>query len=218
MLFLNKTGIIEANDGSLIYLNKACPFMTLLDRFQLLLTSPDDAMYDLYDKPHLGQAAAIVTGYACISSLNSFLSAVIIADSFGFGLLAFFGAFLTTYLTWLFLTIVFHLAAEFWGSLAEIVNAAAFVGMASAPLIVTSVGSIIVTVFGSLVVPDDTDLLLPKISLGISLFGMAWGWPGMLCYFGLKNAVRLHPLKASIITLVVFLAGAAYEISYSNAF
>jgi hypothetical protein len=192
--------------------------MTVLERFLLLLTSPDDAMFDLYDRPHLGQAAAIVTGYAFVASLNSFLSALFIADSFAWGMLAFLGAFLTTYLIWVTLTIVFHLAAEFWGSLAEIVNSAAFVGMAAAPLILTSIGSILVTVFGSLFISDDTDLLLPKISLGISLLGMAWGWPGMLCYFGLKNAVRLHPLKASIITLVVFFAGAVYEISHSNAF
>lgn len=175
-------------------------------------------MFDQYDRPHLGQAAVIVTAYAFVSSFNSFLSAVIIADSFGWGLLAFFGAFLTTYLTWVFLTIVFHLAAELWGSLAEIVNAAAFVGMAAAPLVLTSIGSIVVTLFGSIFIADDTEQLLPKISLALSLLGMAWGWPGILCYFGLKNAVRLHPLKASIITLVVFFAGAVYEISYSNAF
>ena len=192
--------------------------MRVLERFLLLLTSPDDAMFDQYDRPHLGQAAVIVTAYAFVASFNSFLSAVIVADSFGWGLLAFFGAFLTTYLTWVFLTIVFHLAAELWGSLAEIVNSAAFVGMAAAPLVLTSIGSILVTLFGSLFIADDTELLLPKISLGLSLIGMAWGWPGVLCYFGLKNAVRLHPVKASVITLIVFFAGAAYEISYSNAF
>ncbi len=192
--------------------------MTVLERFFLLLTSPDDATYDLYDAPHLGHALAIVTGYAFLSSFNSFLSAVFIAGSFGFGILAFMGAFLTTYLTWLFLTIIFHVVAELWGSLAEIVNAAAFVGMAAAPLVITSIGSILVTVFGAVFISDDPDLILPKISLFISLFGMAWGWPGMLCYFGLKNAVRLHPLKAMVITLVVFFAGALYEILYSNAF
>ncbi|HLE31653.1 MAG TPA: YIP1 family protein [Bacteroidota bacterium] len=192
--------------------------MTVLERFSLLITSPDDATFDQYDAPHLGHALVIVTAYALLSSFNSFLSAVFIAESFGFGLLAFMGAFLTTYLTWIFLTIIFFVAAELWGSLAEIVNAVAFVGMAAAPLILTSVGSILVTILGSLFISNDTDLILPKISLFISLIGMAWGWPGVLCYFGLKNATRIHPLKAIVITLIIFFAGALYEISYSNAF
>ncbi len=192
--------------------------MTVLDRFLLLLSSPDDATFDLYDSPHIGQATLIVTGYAFLASFNSFLSASIKADSFAFSVIAFLGAFLTTYLTWVFLTILFHVAAELWGSLGEIMNAAAFVGMAAAPLVLTSVGSILLTIFGPAFIEDDTELLLPKIHLGLSLLGMSWGWPGILCYFGLKNAVRLHPAKAATITLLVFLAGAAFEIYSSNAF
>jgi len=192
--------------------------MTTLERFLLLLSSPDDATYDLYDSPHLGQAAAIVTAYAFLASFNSFLSASIKADSFAFSLIAFLGAFLTTYLTWIFLTVVFYFAAELWGSLAEIMNTAAFVGMAAAPLALTSLASILLTILGPEFIPEDSELLLPKIGLGISLVGMAWGWPGILCYFGLKNGARLHPGKAATITLIVFLAGAIYEVTYSNAF
>lgn len=192
--------------------------MTILERFLLLLSSPDDATFDLYDTPDLGQAAAIVTAYAFLASFNSFLSASIKANSFAFSMIAFLGAFLTTYLTWVFLTIIFHLAAEFWGSLGEIMNTAAFVGMAAAPLVLTSLGSLLLTMFGPIFIENDTELILPKLGLGLSLIGMSWGWPGLLCYFGLKNAVRLHPAKASIITLVVFLAGAIYEVTSSNAF
>ena len=192
--------------------------MTILERFLLLLSSPDDATYDLYDSPNLGHAAGIVTVYAFLASFNSFLSASIKADSFAFSFIAFLGAFLTTYLTWIFLTIVFYFAAELWGSLAEIMNSAAFVGMAAAPLALTSIASILLTIIGPEFIADDTELILPRIALGISLFGMAWGWPGLLCYYGLKNGARLHPAKAATITLVVFLAGAIYEISYSNAF
>lgn len=192
--------------------------MTALQRFLLLLSSPDDATYDLYDSPHLGHAAAIVTAYAFLASFNSFLSASIKADSFAFSLIAFLGAFLITYLTWVFLTVIFYLAAELWGSLAEIMNSAAFVGMAAAPLVLTSLASILLTTIGPEFLPDDTELILPKIGLGISLLGMAWGWPGILCYFGLKNGARLHPAKAATITVIVFFAAAVYEIAYSNAF
>ncbi len=192
--------------------------MTTLERFLLLLSSPDDATYDLYDSPNLGQAAGIVTIYAFLAAFNSFLSASIKADSFGFSFIAFLGAFLTTYLTWVFLTIIFYFAAELWGSLAEIMNTAAFVGMAAAPLALTSLASILLTILGPEFIPDDTDLLLPKIGLAISLFGMAWGWPGLLCYYGLKNGARLHPAKAATIALIVFLAVALYEITFSHAF
>ena len=192
--------------------------MTVLERFLLLLSSPDDATFDLYDSPHIGQAAGIVTAYAVIASFNSFLSATIKADSFAFSVIAFLGAFLTTYLTWVFLTIFFHLLAEAWGSLGEIMNSASFVGMAAAPLVLTSLGSILLTIFGPAFIEDDTELLLPKIGLGLSLLGMAWGWPGVLCYFGLKNALRLHPAKAATITLIAFIAGAIFEVTTSNAF
>jgi hypothetical protein len=71
---------------------------------------------------------------------------------------------------------------------------------------------------GAIFLPDDPDLILSKISLGISLVGMAWGWPGIICYFGLKNAERLHELKAITIILLAFIASGMYEVVNSNAF
>ena len=47
---------------------------------------------------------------------------------------------------------------------------------------------------------------------------MAWGWPGILCYFGLKNGERIHDLKALTIVLLTFIASGMYEIANSNAF
>jgi hypothetical protein len=55
-----------------------------------------------------------------------------------------------------------------------------------------------------LVFPDDPDRIIPNISLGLTLLGMAWGAPGVICYFGMKNAEKLHPLKAFAITFVLF--------------
>jgi hypothetical protein len=73
-------------------------------------------------------------------------------------------------------------------------------------------------VVGGVFVPDDPDLILSKISLLTSLVGMAWGWPGVLCYFGLKNGERIHDLKAMTIVLLAFIASGMYEIVNSNAF
>lgn len=192
--------------------------MSVLDRFILLLSSPDDAMFDQYESPSLGHAIIIVSVYALISSLNSFLSASIKSGSMGFSLITFFGSFLTTYLTWAFLTILFRLAAEVMGGLGELPNIVAVVGLSAAPLVVTSAVSIVITVGGALALPDDPELILPKISLLVSLIGMAWGWPGILCYFGLKYAERLHEAKAAAIVLLTFLAGGFYEIINSGAF
>jgi len=192
--------------------------MSVTNRIVLLLTSPDEAMYDQYDSPNLTHAVIIVTIYAFFSSFNSFLSASIKSGSFGFSLITFFGSFLTTYLTWAFLTIVLHILAELLGSIGELLNAVAFVGLAAAPLIVTSFVSIFLTIGGSIILPNDPDLIMPKISLLNSLIGMAWGWPGILCYFGLKNAERLPELKAITIVLLVFFAMGTYEVVYSGAF
>ncbi|MBI4417407.1 MAG: YIP1 family protein [Ignavibacteriales bacterium] len=192
--------------------------MSVFDRFVLLLSSPDEAMFDQYESPSLAHALIIVSAYALISSLNSFLSATIKSGSLGFSLVTFFGSFLTTYLTWAFLTIVFRLASELLGGLGELPNAVAIVGLAAAPLVLTSAVSIVITLGGAIALPNDPDLVLPKISLLVSVVGMAWGWPGILCYFGLKYAEKLHEAKAAIIVLLAFLAGGLYEVIYSGAF
>jgi hypothetical protein len=175
-------------------------------------------MYDQYDSPNIGHAIVIVSAYALVASLNTFLSATFKSGSIGFSMLSFFGSFLTVYLTWAFLTIILHLSAEVWGGLGELPNAIAVVGLAAAPLIVTSAVSVFVTLAGAVILPDDPDLILAKISLAITLIGMAWGWPGLLCYFGLKHGERIHDLKAVTIILLAFTASGMYEVVNSNAF
>lgn len=192
--------------------------MTVTDRFVLLLSSPEEAMFDQYDAPNIGQAIVIVSAYALIASLNTFLSAAVKSGSIGFSMLSFFGSFLTVYLTWAFLTVIFHLSAEVWGGLGELPNAIAVVGLAAAPLIVTSGVSILVTIVGAIIMPEDPDLIMAKVSLAVTLIGMGWGWPGLLCYFGLKHGERIHDLKAMTIVLLAFTASGMYEVINSNAF
>jgi hypothetical protein len=192
--------------------------MTVSQRFFMLLTSPDEATYDVYDTPSLGHAFIIVSLHAILSALNSFLSTIIKSEDFGFSFIAFLGTFLTTYLTWVFLTILFHVLADLWGGLGELMNAVAYVGFAAAPLALASVFSLLLTAIGPLILPDDPDQLLAKIGLGISLVGMAWGWPGLLCYFGLKNGERLHEAKAATIALVAFVGFTLFEVLNSSLF
>ncbi len=191
--------------------------MQFLQRIPLLLFDPDYATSDLYDSPRLGDAFFMVSTYAALTSTNSFLSGYLKTDTVSVGLIAFLGSALLIYLTWVFLSVVFHLASEVLGGLGEFPHALGFVGLAAAPHIFASLASIVLTVLGIEVFYDDPDLILPKIGLGLSLVAMAWGWPGIICYFGMKNAERVHPLKALVVTLVVFFAFAALEVFSSDA-
>lgn len=192
--------------------------MTLYDRVTFLLTSPDGAMYDLYNNPNIAHGFLIVTIYSGTAGLNSFLSAVIASQSFGFGLVAFFGSSLLVYLTWAFLTIAFHVIANVLGGIGELPNTLAGIGMAAAPMILTSCCSLLFTMVSSELFGDDPDKMIEKIRLAISLVGMSWGWPGILCYFSLKNAERLDSFKAFGVTMLIFSAMALIEVLNSNAF
>lgn len=192
--------------------------MQFLERIPLLLFDPDYATSDLYDSPRLAEAFFMVSTYAGLTSFNSFLSGYLRTETLSVGLIAFLGSALLIYLTWVFLSIVFHVAAELLGGLGELPHALGFVGLAAAPHIFTSIVSIVLTILGIEVFSDDPDKLMPKIGLGVSLIGMAWGWPGVLCYFGMKNAERVHSLKALVVTLLVFFGLAAYVVFTSDAF
>jgi hypothetical protein len=72
--------------------------------------------------------------------------------------------------------------------------------------VITSLLTLVLTLIFAVAVPDDPDRILPTISLGLTLLAMVVGTPGIVCYFGLKNAEKLHPVKAFVITFVVFSA------------
>ncbi len=187
-------------------------------RFMLVLTDPDGSTYDLYNSPQIGDAFLMVSLYAGLSALNSFISAIDITGAFSVGFIAVVGSGLIVYLTWIFLTIVFRLLGTMLGGKGELPNALGFVGLAAAPLVVTTFLSIIVTLGGILFMEEDPDEILPMVRLGLTLVGMAWGWPGVLCYFGMKNSERLDPLKAIVATMILFFGFAAFEIFSSTLF
>ncbi len=191
--------------------------MTLLQRFPLLLFQPDYATSDLYDSPPLKDAFIVVSLYAGITSFQSSLSAAVATGSVSFILVAFLGTAFLIYVTWFLLTFLFHIIADLLGGLGELHNTFSFVGLAAAPNAALAVVSLVVTIVRLLFFPDDPQLLAAKINLGVSVVGMAWGWPGMLCYFGLKNAERLHPLKAILVTSPVFFVFVLFEVLNSNA-
>ncbi len=190
--------------------------MSLLDRFSLLLTDPDYAMSDQYESPALLSAFWIVTLYALLSSLRSLVDGAFVTGSFGVGFLSFIISFLLVYVTWVFLTLFMHVVADFWGGLGELPNAASVVGLAAAPMVVTSLLSLIVTGIGHATMEENETSVVSMVNVVLNWFGMAWGWPGVLCYFGLKHGERLTRVKAAVITLIAFCGMGVYEIVSMN--
>lgn len=191
----------------------------LIDHIQYtlqLLLQPDYVTRDLYDSPRLGTAFLMVTLYAIFSAFNFFLESVLTTQTIGGGLIiGMFSGFLV-YLTWIFLSIIFHFASELLGGLGEFPHALGFVGISAAPLLMLSIISIILTIVQNKLFTDDPNLIIGKIRFGFSIIGMLWGWPGILCYFGMKHAERVKPLAALLVTLVVCVGFITYEILASE--
>jgi hypothetical protein len=142
--------------------------------------------------------------YAFITSLDSFLIGYLKTDTLSIGYISFLISALTTYLLWVVLAMIFHVVADLLGGLGEFPNALGFVGLGTAPLIFTSLISLVLNLIMILVFPEDADPIFPMITLFLTLIGMAWGTPGVICYFGMKNAEKLHPIKAFLVTFVMF--------------
>ena len=191
--------------------------MYYLQQIFQVMFDPEYTTASLYDTPRLGDSFIIVSLYAFFTSLDSFLSGYLRTSTVSVGVLSFFVSTLTTFLLWVVLAMVFHIGAELLGGLGELPNALGFVGLGMAPLIFTSILRCVVTVLSIEIYYNDPDKLFAKAALGLDLFGMAWGTPGIICYFGMKNAEKLHMLKALVLTLIVFLAVAALLVFTSTA-
>jgi hypothetical protein len=185
--------------------------------FQVMF-DPEYTTASLYDTPRLGDTFIIVSLYAFFTSLDSLLQGYLRTSTVSVGVLSFFISTLTTFLLWVVLAMVFHICAELLGGLGELPNALGFVGLGMAPLIFTSILRCILTVLSIEVFYNDPDKLFAKAGFGLNLIGMAWGTPGIICYFGMKNAEKLHMLKAVIVTLILFLAFAALLVLTSDIF
>jgi len=180
--------------------------MDYLQQIFQILIDPEYTTISLYDSPRLRDAFIVVSAYAFATSVDSFLSAYLTTDTLSVGLLSFFVSTLTTYLLWVLLAMIFHVAAELLKGLGEFPNALGFVGLATTPLVFTSLISIVLTILSATVFANDESRLLPNIAIVLTLIGMAWGAPGVICYFGMKNAEKLHPIKAFTVTLILYLA------------
>lgn len=112
--------------------------MTLFERISLLLTDPDYAMSDQYDSPAIQDAFMIVLLYAIVVSLKSFFEGAILVGSIGTGLMTFLLSFLLVFVTWVLLTLFFHFVSDVMGGLGELPSAFSFVGLAAAPMLLTS--------------------------------------------------------------------------------
>ena len=192
--------------------------MYYLQQIFQIMFDPEYTTASLYDTPRLGDTFIIVSLYAFFTSLDSFLQGYLRTSTVSVGVLSFFISTLTTFLLWVVLAMVFHICAELLGGLGELPNALGFVGLGMAPLIFTSILRCVLTVLSIEIFYNDPDKLFAKAGFGLNLLGMAWGTPGIICYFGMKNAEKLHMLKALVVTLIVFLAFAALLVFTSDVF
>lgn len=171
-----------------------------------ILTDPEYTTVTMYDSPKLGESFIVVSIYAFITSLDSFFTGYLRTDTISIGYVSFLVSALTTYLLWVVLAMIFHAVADLLGGLGEFPNALGFVGLGTAPLIFTSSISLVINLFALLAFPDEADPIFPMISTFLTLIGMAWGTPGVICYFGMKNAEKLHSTKAFLVTFVLFVS------------
>jgi hypothetical protein len=191
--------------------------MHYLGQIIQILFDPEYTTIALYDSPRLRESFFVVSAYALATSLDSFLAGYLRTEMLSIGLISFLISTLATYLLWVVLAMIFHIAADMLGGLGEFPNALGFVGLATAPLIFTSLISSVLTVVSVLAFPQDESGIIPNVSIGLTLLGMAWGAPGVICYFGMKNAEKLHPLKAFVVTFIMFVALAALMLYKSDA-
>lgn len=180
--------------------------MDYLKQILQIILDPEYTTLALYDSPRVSESFLVVSAYALFYSLAAFLSSYVQSETLSIGVLSLFIVILTTYLLWVVLAMIFHISADLLGGLGEFPHALGFVGLGTIPLVFTSFITLILTIFVMIAIPDDPDRILPNASLGLTLIGMAVGTPGMVCYFGLKNAEKLHPLKAFLVTFIVFSA------------
>jgi hypothetical protein len=183
--------------------------------FQVMF-DPEYTTSTLYDTPRLGDTFVVVSLYAILTSLDSFLQGYLRTSTMSVGVLSFFISTLTTFLLWVVLAMVFHICAELMGGLGELPNALGFVGLGMAPLIFTSLLRCVLSVLSIEVYYDDPDKLLARAGFALNLIGMAWGTPGVICYFGMKNAEKVHMMKALLVTIVLFVAFAALLVFTSD--
>ncbi len=185
--------------------------------FQIMF-DPEFVTMSLYDSPRLRESFLVVSAYALFTSLDAFFSGYIQSGTFSIGLLSFLISALTTYLLWAILAMIFHVAADLLGGLGEFPHALGFVGLGTAPLVFSSFISCLLTLLSVLAFPNEPNRIIPNISLGLTLLGMAWGAPGIICYFGMKNAEKLHPLKAFAVTFILFASLALLVLYKSDIF
>lgn len=183
-----------------------------------ILFDPEFTASTLYDSPRFTDAFLVVSLYALATSIDSFLSGYLRTQTISIGLISFLVSTLTTYLLWFILAMALHVCAQLLGGLGEFPHALGYVGLGTAPLIFTSIISIILTVVSIVFFPEDEKRIFPLIASGLTVVGMAWGSPGIICYFGMKHAEKLHPLKAFVVIMVFFAALASFVLYKSDFF
>jgi len=189
--------------------------MNLQERFLFLLTNPDYATSDLLEYSGVRDGFVVVTIYATLASLQALLSAILVINNITFGIITFVGSFVSIFIIWAVLSGVFHLLSVWGGGSGDLVSTFGAIGLAAAPMIVVSMLAILSTITSLILFPEDYELIMPYVRLFMALLSAAWGWPGLLCYFVLKNVELMEPRRAFFIIIVAFAIIGGYEV-YSS--
>lgn len=186
--------------------------MDLVQRFPLLLTSPDHATADLREYQPLRDGFMLVSVYALISSVGVSIDSAVETRTVGWAVLALFTQFVLVYFQWVAVAGFFHLFAIRLGGLGEFLDVLGSVGLASAPMILVSIVSFLINVAEWTIITGDPANIVPLTQLILSLLGLAWGWPGVICYYVLKNVELVAPLRAAMLSAAGFLLLAAFQL------
>jgi hypothetical protein len=187
--------------------------MQIVDKINLLLSEPDYATSDIHSDPGLWDGAGIFTLYAFISALGPTFRMIFESGKLFIGIVFFFGNFFLSFILWLLIALCFRLGAWMVGGQGNYIDALRYVGLAAAPMLFTAILAMLVSLVDPLFSADDKPIILVANFL-IMLTGNAWGIPGILCFYGLKNGELLEPVPAALLTFVVFFCVVGIEVYY----
>ena len=191
--------------------------MDLRERFSFLLTNPDYATADLREVAPLRDGFTLVSIYALISSVTAMIDGMVSMGNVGLGLMVFVQSLIAVYVSWVAVAGVFHFVSVKWGGSGEFLNVLGGIGLARAPLILISLISFLTNIFEWTVLGNNPGRVLDFARLVLALIGSAWGWPGIICFYVLKNVELLAPTRALVLTAAGFLLLSLFEVYTFNA-
>jgi hypothetical protein len=182
-----------------------------INRFSILLINQNNGTADLRSDEDIFDGVIIYGIYTFLTALAAFIESITATGSVGASLIIFIGMLFLNVFLWLIISAVFRILAGLFGGEGGFTHSLRFVGLAAAPMIITTVLVFIITLLSGAAAPEDAEFI-SVVKLAVNVLGMAWGIPGLICYYGLKNAELLEAGKALTVTLIVFVVVVGIEL------